>query len=67
METCANLLHCWMLSGTMETVLRSILPLYMTISVSQFLTPMLMVVVLEKEKKIKESLRMVGLRDSVFW
>jgi ATP-binding cassette subfamily A (ABC1) protein 5 len=39
----------------------------MTISVSQFLTPMLMVVVLEKEKKIKESLRMVGLRDSVFW
>ena len=56
-----------MLSGTMETVLRSILPLYMTISVSQFLTPMLMVVVLEKEKKIKESLRMVGLRDSVFW
>ena len=28
---------------------------------------MLFVIVDEKEKKIKESLRMVGLRDSVFW
>ncbi|XP_023324416.1 ATP-binding cassette sub-family A member 9 [Eurytemora carolleeae] len=54
-------------SGSTETVLRSVLPLYMTISISQFLAPMLMVVVLEKERKIKESLSMVGLRDSVFW
>ena len=29
--------------------------------------PMLTVIVDEKEKKIKESMRMVGLRDSVFW
>ena len=28
---------------------------------------MLNVIVDEKEKKIKESMRMVGLRDSVFW
>ncbi len=48
-------------------VLRSIVPLYLVISLSQFITPMLMVVVDEKEKKIKESMRMVGLRDSVFW
>merc|ERR1719347_1364622 len=34
---------------------------------TQFLSPMLMVIVDEKEKKIKESLKMVGLRDSVFW
>ena len=28
---------------------------------------MLTVVVDEKEKRIKESMKMVGLRDSVFW
>ena len=36
-------------------------------SLSQFMPPMLTVIVDEKEKKIKESMRMVGLRDSVFW
>ena len=54
-------------SGTGETILRSMLPIYMTLSMSQFITPMLMVVVDEKEKRIKESMKMVGLRDSVFW
>ena len=48
-------------------VLRSIVPLYMVIALSQFITPMLTLVVDEKEKKIKESMKMVGLRDSVFW
>ena len=54
-------------TGTGETVLRAMLPIYMTLSMSQFITPMLMVVVDEKEKRIKESMKMVGLRDSVFW
>ena len=31
------------------------------------ISPMLTVVVDEKEKRIKESMKMVGLRDSVFW
>ena len=48
-------------------ILRSIIPLYIVMSLSQFLPPMLTVIVDEKEKKIKESMRMVGLRDSVFW
>ena len=48
-------------------VLRAIIPLYLVISLSQFVGPMLQVVVEEKEKKIKESMRMVGLRGSVFW
>jgi ATP-binding cassette subfamily A (ABC1) protein 5 len=48
-------------------ILRSIIPIYMVMSLSQFIPPMLMVVVDEKEKKIKESMSMVGLRDSVFW
>ena len=54
-------------SGSMETVLRAMVPIYLMFSMSQFIGPMLMVVVDEKEKRIKESLRMVGLRDSVFW
>ena len=37
------------------------MPIYMTFSMAQFITPMLMVVVDEKEKRIKESLRMVKL------
>lgn len=53
--------------GTASVVMRSIIPFYLVIGFSQFLGPMLIVVVTEKEKKIKESLRMVGLRDSVFW
>ena len=36
-------------------------PIYMTFSMAQFIGPMLMVVVDEKEKRIKESLRMVKL------
>jgi hypothetical protein len=53
-------------SGTMETVLRAMVPIYMTFSMAQFIGPMLMVVVDEKEKRIKESLRMVSLaRNSV--
>eukprot|EP00095_Tigriopus_kingsejongensis_P007733 maker-scaffold200_size264178-snap-gene-0.10 protein:Tk07733 transcript:maker-scaffold200_size264178-snap-gene-0.10-mRNA-1 annotation:"atp-binding cassette sub-family a member 5" len=54
-------------TGNTAVILRSIIPLYLVISMSQFITPMLVVVVDEKEKKIKESMKMVGLRDSVFW
>ena len=54
-------------TGTGETILRAMLPIYMTFSMAQFINPMLIVVVDEKEKRIKESLKMVGLRDSVFW
>ena len=41
---------------------RAMVPIYMTFSMAQFITPMLMVVVDEKEKRIKESLRMVKLQ-----
>ena len=61
-----NLISSSISLGTV-TVLRSIIPLYLVISLSQFVPPMLLVVVEEKEKKIKESMRMVGLRGSVFW
>ncbi|KAG7161468.1 ATP-binding cassette sub-family A member 5-like [Homarus americanus] len=48
-------------------VLRSIVPLYMVFAWAQFIVYMLMLVVEEKEKKIKESMKMMGLRDSVYW
>ena len=54
-------------STTVMTVFRSMVPLYITMSMSMFISPMLTVIVDEKEKKIKETLKMVGLRDSVFW
>ena len=54
-------------SATVMTVFRSMVPLYITMSMSMFISPMLTVIVDEKEKKIKETLKMVGLRDSVFW
>ena len=52
---------------TTSIVLRAIIPIYMVISLGTFVGPLLFVVVEEKEKKIKESMKMVGLRGSVFW
>ena len=49
------------------TTLRSIVPLYMVFAWGQFIIYMMMLVVEEKEKKLKESMKMMGLRDSVYW
>lgn len=49
------------------TVLRSIVPLYMVFAWAQFIIYLMMLVVEEKEKKIKEGMKMMGLRDSVYW
>lgn len=48
-------------------VLRSIVPLYMVFAWAQFIVYMMMLVVEEKEKRIKEGMKMMGLRDSVYW
>ncbi|XP_071532999.1 cholesterol transporter ABCA5-like [Panulirus ornatus] len=48
-------------------VLRNIVPLYMVFAWAQFIVYMMMLVVEEKERKIKESMKMMGLRDSVYW
>ena len=50
-----------------ETLLATFVPILLSLIYANFLTPMLTVVVDEKERKIKESLKMVGLKDSVFW
>ncbi|KAG0725814.1 ATP-binding cassette sub-family A member 5 [Chionoecetes opilio] len=47
--------------------LRNIVPLYMVFAWAQFILYMMMLVVEEKEKKLKESMKMMGLRDSVYW
>ena len=51
-------------TGQNEIALRAIIPLYMVLAFTQVIPPMLNVIVDEKEKKIKESMKMVGLRDS---
>lgn len=51
----------WML------LFRLVIPAYLVMSLSQFVTYLLMLVVSEKEKKIKEGMKIMGLRDSVFW
>ncbi|XP_014224369.1 ATP-binding cassette sub-family A member 5-like isoform X2 [Trichogramma pretiosum] len=51
----------WMLA------FRVVIPLYMVIALSQFITYLLILIVGEKEKKIKEGMTIMGLKDSVFW
>jgi hypothetical protein len=46
---------------------RVVIPFYMVIALSQFITYLLILIVGEKEKKIKEGMKIMGLRDSVFW
>lgn len=46
---------------------RVLIPLYMVMALSQFITYLLILIVGEKEKKIKEGMKIMGLRDSVFW
>ena len=48
-------------------VLRYLVPFYMVLTLSQFILHLLTLIVGEKEKKIKEGLRMMGLSDSVYW
>ncbi|KAK0172353.1 hypothetical protein PV328_005684 [Microctonus aethiopoides] len=51
----------WMLA------FRVVIPLYMVLALSQFITYLLILIVGEKENKIKEGMKIMGLKDSVFW
>ena len=46
---------------------RVVIPLYMVIALSQFITYLLILIVGEKENKIKEGMKIMGLKDSIFW
>jgi hypothetical protein len=64
----ANSVHLILiiLAGWM-VAFRVLIPLYMEMALSQFITYLLILIVGEKEKKIKEGMKIMGLRDSVFW
>ncbi|XP_025262176.1 ATP-binding cassette sub-family A member 5 isoform X1 [Camponotus floridanus] len=51
----------WMLA------FRVVIPLYTVLALSQFITYLLILIVGEKENKIKEGMKIMGLNDSVFW
>ncbi|XP_017880849.1 ATP-binding cassette sub-family A member 5-like isoform X1 [Ceratina calcarata] len=51
----------WMLA------FRVVIPLFMVLAISQFVTYLLILIVGEKEKKIKEGMKIMGLQDSIFW
>lgn len=46
---------------------RVVIPLYMVLALSQFITYLLILIVSEKENKIKEGMKIMGLKDSIFW
>lgn len=48
-------------------VFHMVIPLYVVIALSQFITYLLVQLVGEKEKKIKEGMKIMGLREMVFW
>ncbi|XP_022180938.1 ATP-binding cassette sub-family A member 5-like isoform X1 [Myzus persicae] len=48
-------------------VFHMVIPLYVVIALSQFITYLLVQLVGEKEKKIKEGMKIMGLRELVFW
>ncbi|KAJ8921257.1 hypothetical protein NQ315_013729 [Exocentrus adspersus] len=54
-------------TGNWMVAFRLIIPLYMVMALSQFITYLLILIVGEKENKIKEGMKIMGLKDSVFW
>ena len=47
--------------------LQTLSAIYFVIAYSPFVNYLTVAVVTEKEKKIREAMRMMGLRDSAFW
>jgi ATP-binding cassette, subfamily A (ABC1), member 5 len=54
-------------TGNWLVAFRLVIPIYMVMALSQFITYLLILIVGEKEKHIKEGLKIMGLLDSVFW
>ncbi|KAK9754118.1 ABC transporter [Popillia japonica] len=54
-------------TGYWMVVFRLVIPLFMVMALSQFIAYLLILIVGEKENKIKEGMKIMGLRDSVFW
>lgn len=54
-------------TGNWMVAFRLVIPIYMVMALSQFITYLLILIVGEKENHIKEGMKIMGLRDSVFW
>lgn len=53
--------------GNWMYVIRLLIPFNMVMAMSQFITYLLILIVEEKENRIKEGMKIMGLKDSVFW
>lgn len=51
----------------MSTLLRVVIPLYCIIPLAQLINTLLILVVTEKENKIKDGLKMIGVSDFAYW
>jgi hypothetical protein len=54
-------------TADMSTMLRIIIPLYFVIPLAQFINILLILIVTEKESKIKDGLKMIGVSDGAYW
>jgi len=48
-------------------LLRVLIPLYSALPLAQFINNLLILIVTEKEKKIKDGLKMIGVLDTAYW
>lgn len=61
-----NVSNIYIFSG-MPTVMRILIPLYCIIPLAQLINTLLILVVTEKEDKIKDGLKMIGVSDTAYW
>lgn len=54
-------------TGNWMVAFRLVIPIYMVMALSQFITYLLILIVGEKETRVKEGLKIMGLRDAVYW
>ncbi|XP_039297783.1 ATP-binding cassette sub-family A member 2 [Nilaparvata lugens] len=48
-------------------VYKIVFPFYISMALTQFITYLLILIVGEKEKRIKEGMKIMGVKDSVYW
>jgi ATP-binding cassette subfamily A (ABC1) protein 5 len=54
-------------TADMSTMLRVIIPFSFVIPLAQFINILLILIVTEKESKIKDGLKMIGVSDGAYW
>jgi len=51
----------------MSTFLRAVIPLYSVMPMAQLINSLLVLIVTEKEERIKDGFRMIGVSDGAYW